>query len=550
MRWLTALNYLPVVGENKSINKDMNGKNIIASTYVNANEKNLNAINPATGLAIEGDFFKANESLVNDALASATEAFQLYRSVNKDLKAAFLNAVADEIAAITEELVKRAAEESGLPLPRLQGEVGRTTGQLRLFANLVAEGSWVNAIIETAQPDRQPLPKSDIRRMMIPIGPVVVFGASNFPLAFSVAGGDTASALASGCPVVVKAHPAHYGTSALVGEAIKKAVEKTNMPNGIFSMLYDDGYEIGAELVKHPLTKAVTFTGSFKGGMALVKLADERENPIPVFAEMGSINPVIFLPDALTNQAEELAKKYAASISLGAGQFCTNPGLMLAIESPSLTTFKKSLADAIAAVPSATMLTNGIADNYNRLATEVINNDKASILGISNLTDKDLKNQSKAIVAEISATEFIENPEFREEIFGPYSLLVVAKDLSELESAISSLGGQLTATLMADKEELKNYSSLLNKLTDKTGRIILNGVPTGVEVCASMQHGGPFPATNDSRFTSVGSAAIYRFVRPLAYQDWQQDLLPDELKDGNPLNIFRTVNQKLTKADE
>ncbi|KQR71512.1 2,5-dioxovalerate dehydrogenase [Pedobacter sp. Leaf176] len=528
----------------------MNGKNIIASTYVNANEKNLNAINPATGLAIEGDFFKANESLVNDALASATEAFQLYRSINKDLKAAFLNAVADEIAAITEELVKRAAEESGLPLPRLQGEVGRTTGQLRLFANLVAEGSWVNAIIETAQPDRQPLPKSDIRRMMIPIGPVVVFGASNFPLAFSVAGGDTASALASGCPVVVKAHPAHYGTSALVGEAIKKAVEKTNMPNGIFSMLYDDGYEIGAALVKHPLTKAVTFTGSFKGGMALVKLADERENPIPVFAEMGSINPVIFLPDALTNKAEELAKKYAASISLGAGQFCTNPGLMLAIESPSLTTFKKSLADAIAAVPSATMLTNGIADNYNRLATEVINNDKASILGISNLTDKDLKNQSKAIVAEISATEFIENPEFREEIFGPYSLLVVAKDLSELESAISSLGGQLTATLMADKEELKNYISLLNKLTDKTGRIILNGVPTGVEVCASMQHGGPFPATNDSRFTSVGSTAIYRFVRPLAYQDWQQDLLPDELKDGNPLNIFRTVNQKLTKADE
>lgn len=528
----------------------MNGKNIIASTYVDANEKNLNAINPATGLAIEGDFFKAGQSLVEQALTAATEAFQTYKALNKDLKAAFLNAVADEIAAITEELVKRAAEESGLPLPRLQGEVGRTTGQLRLFANLVAEGSWVNAIIETAQPDRQPLPKSDIRRMMIPIGPVVVFGASNFPLAFSVAGGDTASALASGCPVVVKAHPAHYGTSALVGEAIMKAVEKTNMPKGVFSMLYDDGYEIGAALVKHPLTKAVTFTGSFKGGMALVKLADEREIPIPVFAEMGSINPVIFLPEALENQAEQLAKKYAASISLGAGQFCTNPGLMLAIESPALTTFKKSLAEAIAAIPSATMLTSGIADNYNRLAAEVINSDKASILGISGLTNKDLENQSQALVAEISAAEFIKNPKFSEEIFGPYSLLVVAKDLSELESAISSLDGQLTTTLMADKDELKSYSSLINKLTDKTGRIILNGVPTGVEVCASMQHGGPFPATNDSRFTSVGSTAVYRFVRPLAYQDWEQDLLPDELKDGNPLNIFRTVNQKLTKADE
>jgi len=528
----------------------MNGKNIIASTHVDANEKNLNAINPASGLAIEGDFFKAGKSLVEQALTSATEAFQTYKLLNKDLKAAFLNAVADEIAAITEELVKRAAEESGLPLPRLQGEVGRTTGQLRLFANLVAEGSWVNAIIETAQPDRQPLPKSDIRRMMIPIGPVVVFGASNFPLAFSVAGGDTASALASGCPVVVKAHPAHYGTSALVGEAIMKAVEKTNMPKGVFSMLYDDGYEIGAALVKHPLTKAVTFTGSFKGGMALLKLADEREIPIPVFAEMGSINPVIFLPEALENQAEQLAKKYAASISLGAGQFCTNPGLMLAIESPALTTFKKSLAEAIATIPSATMLTSGIADNYNRLAADVINSDKASILGISNLTNKDLENQSQALVAEISAAEFIKNPKFREEIFGPYSLLVVAKDLLELESAISSLDGQLTTTLMADKDELKNYSSLINKLTDKTGRIILNGVPTGVEVCASMQHGGPFPATNDSRFTSVGSTAVYRFVRPLAYQDWEQDLLPDELKDGNPLNIFRTVNQKLTKADE
>lgn len=528
----------------------MTGKNIIASTYVDANEKKLKAVNPATGLALEGDFFKANESLVNDALASAADAFQLYRSVNKDLKAAFLNAIADEIAGITDELVKRASAESGLPAARLQGEVGRTTGQLRLFANLVSEGSWVNAIIETAQPDRQPLPKSDIRRMMIPIGPVVVFGASNFPLAFSVAGGDTASALASGCPVVVKAHPAHYGTSALVGEAIMKAVDKTNMPKGVFSLLYDDGYEIGSALVKHSLTKAVTFTGSFKGGMALVKLAEERESPIPVFAEMGSINPVIFLPEALQNQAEDLAKKYAASISLGAGQFCTNPGLMLAIESPALATFKTSLAKAIAEIPSATMLTSGIADNYYKLAAEVKNNEKASILGISDVTNQDLENQSQAFVAELSAAEFIKNPKFREEIFGPYSLLVIAKDLSELEAAISSLGGQLTTTLMAGKDELKSYSSLINKLTDKTGRIILNGVPTGVEVCASMQHGGPFPATNDSRFTSVGSTAVYRFVRPLAYQDWQQDLLPDELKDGNPLNIFRTVNQKLTKSDE
>ncbi|MFC4210409.1 aldehyde dehydrogenase (NADP(+)) [Pedobacter lithocola] len=527
----------------------MNGKNIVAATFVDTNELKLNAVNPSSGQVIDGDFDKANEQLVDEALVAATDAFAIYRSINKDVKVKFLNTIADEISAITEDLVKRASAESGLPTARIQGEVGRTTGQLRLFANLVAEGSWVNAIIDTAQPDRQPLPKPDIRRMLIPLGPVVVFGASNFPLAFSVAGGDTASALASGCPVIVKAHPAHYGTSALVAEAIMAAVEKTGMPKGVFSLLYDNGFEIGSALVKHPLTKAVTFTGSFKGGMALVKLAEQRSIPIPVFAEMGSINPVIFLPKALETQAETLAKKYAASITQGAGQFCTNPGLMLAIASPALETFKKALSEAISLIPSATMLTEGIAHNYNELAAEIIIDDTTSILGISNLKDKDLQNQSQALVAQIKAEDFIANPKYREEIFGPYSLLVIAKNLGELEAAIAVLDGQLTATLMAESEELKSYSSLINTLTDKTGRIILNGVPTGVEVCAAMQHGGPFPATNDSRFTSVGSTAVYRFVRPLAYQDWHQDLLPDELKNGNPLHIFRTVDQKLTKDE-
>jgi len=488
--------------------------------------------------------------LVDDALTAATAAFQSYRSLNKDLKAAFLNAIADEIASLGDELVNRASAESGLPLVRLQGELGRTTGQLRLFANLVAEGSWVDAIIDTALPDRQPLPRPDIRRMLIPIGPVVVFGASNFPLAFSVAGGDTASALASGCPVVVKAHPAHYGASALVGGAIIKAAEKTGMPKGVFSLLYDDGYTIGASLVQHPLTKAVTFTGSFKGGMALINLAQEREQPIPVFAEMGSINPVIFLPRAIENQAEELAKKYAASITLGAGQFCTNPGLMLAVQSPALENFKTVLKESISTVPSATMLTEGIANNYGKLSAEIINEGGVELLSASTIKNNELQNQSEAKIAQVNATDFIKNPKLREEIFGPYSLLVVAQDIAELERAIEVLEGQLTVTLMADKQELQQYQTLVNKLTDKTGRIILNGVPTGVEVCAAMQHGGPFPATNDSRFTSVGATAIHRFVRPLAYQDWEQELLPDELKDGNPLGIFRTINQKLTKSHE
>lgn len=528
----------------------MNGNNIVGSTYVQVSEKALRALNPATGLALEGEFFKADESLVNEALLSATTAFQSYRSLNKDLKAIFLNAIADEITNIGEVLVSRASEESGLPLARLQGELGRTTGQLRLFANLVAEGSWVDAIIDTALPERQPLPRPDIRRMLIPIGPVVVFGASNFPLAFSVAGGDTASALASGCPVVLKAHPAHYGTSALVGQAIIKAAEKTGMPKGVFSLLYDDGYGIGKQLVQHPLTKAVTFTGSFKGGMALVNLAQQREQPIPVFAEMGSINPVILLPEAIEKQGEELAKKYAASITLGAGQFCTNPGLMIAIQSSELEKFKTVLKDCISNIPSATMLTEGIALNYGKLSAEITTEAGVELLSVSTVKNNELQNQSEAKVAQVSAKDFIANPKLREEIFGPYSLLVVAADVAELEAVIDVLEGQLTVTLMAEKQELQQYTTLVNKLTDKTGRIILNGVPTGVEVCAAMQHGGPFPATNDSRFTSVGSTAINRFVRPLAYQDWDDALLPDELKAANPLGIFRMVNQKLTKSYE
>jgi alpha-ketoglutaric semialdehyde dehydrogenase len=523
----------------------MIGKNIVASEYIDNDEVLLKAINPATGLLLDGEFSKASEQEVNDALISSTEAFAIYRSINKDKKAAFLNAIADEITAIGEMLISRASAESGLPLPRLQGELGRTTGQLRLFANLVTEGSWVDAIIDTAMPERQPLPKPDIRRMLIPIGPVVIFGASNFPLAFSVAGGDTASALASGCPVIVKGHPAHYGTSALVGEAIVKAIEKTGMPKGVFSLLFDDEYNVGKSLVLHPLTKAVTFTGSYVGGMALVKLAQQREEPIAVFAEMGSINPILFLPEALEYQAEELGKKYAASITLGAGQFCTNPGLMIAIASPGLDRFKQTLREAISQVPSATMLTEGIAQNYIKRSESIEN--EVEYIAVSKVKNDELQNQSVAKIAQVDALEFIKNPRLQEEIFGPYSLLVIAKDYTELEQVVEVLQGQLTVTLMAEKQELTQYSSLINKLTEKTGRIILNGVPTGVEVCAAMQHGGPFPATNNSRYTSVGSTAIYRFVRPLAYQDWAQELLPEELKDGNPMEIYRTVNQQLTK---
>ncbi|MBS7566775.1 aldehyde dehydrogenase (NADP(+)) [Mucilaginibacter sp. Bleaf8] len=525
----------------------MNGNNIVACEYVASSGQSFSAINPATGKNLDGDFYPATDADVNNALQQATEAFEAYRSLDKDKKAAFLRQIAEEITSLGSALVDRASAESGLPAARLLGEMGRTTGQLRMFADLVQEGSWVNAIIDTALLERTPLPRPDIRRMLVALGPVVVFGASNFPLAFSVAGGDTAAALAAGCPVVVKAHPAHPGTSAMVGDAICRAAKHCGLPQGVFSLLYDSGYEVGAALVKHSQTKAVTFTGSFKGGSALIKMAQERPVPIPVFAEMGSINPVVLLPQALNKRADELAAKYAASITLGAGQFCTNPGLLLAIRSDGLNQFKTSLATAIKNIQPATMLTPGIFNNYQTLSSAVAAEKGVSVLAQAEAGESGAVNQAPALVAEVAAQEFLSNPKLMEEVFGPFSLLVVADDEAQLNAVADALQGQLTTTIMAEDDELPEYTGLLNKLANITGRLILNGVPTGVEVCAAMQHGGPYPATNDSRYTSVGSTAIYRFVRPLAWQDWHPSLLPDELKDSNPLRIWRQVNNHITK---
>lgn len=524
----------------------MRGNHIICSAYAETAGKSFRAVNPATGQELAGDFYKAQILDVENALKGATLAYQSYRELHKDLRAGFLRNIADEIFALGDQLINRASAESGLPEARLRGELGRTTGQLRLFADQIAEGSWVDAIIDTAQPDRQPLPRPDIRRMLVPLGPVVVFGASNFPLAFSVAGGDTASALAAGCPVIVKAHPAHLGTSALVGAAIVKAIEKSGVPKGVFSLLFDDGYTVGEQLVKHPYTKAVTFTGSFKGGSALISLAQERAEPIPVFAEMGSINPVILLPQAIANKPEELAQQCAASIALGAGQFCTNPGLLIAVNSPGLEKFKATLADKIRETPSATMLSPGIYANYNSRSAVMLKWDGVDLVAESRQLNDQLQNQSVARLVEVSATDFLSNKELHEEVFGPHSILVIAENMTELEDVIHSVNGQLTISLMAAPGELENYSALLNDLTGKTGRLILNGMPTGVEVCSAMQHGGPYPSTNDSRFTSVGTTAIHRFVRPVAWQDWEDALLPDALKAKNPLGIYRMVDQKLT----
>jgi len=520
--------------------------NLIGYHYTVADGKAFHATDPASGRELPGDFFPASLDDVDMALALAEKAYTIYRYTDKKTKADFLRSIASEIDALGTELIERAISESGLPQGRLEGERGRTTGQLKLFADLVEEGSWIEAVIDNALPDRKPAPRVDIRKMLIPVGPVVVFGASNFPLAFSVAGGDTASALAAGCPVIVKAHPAHPGTSALVAEAINKAAKKHNLPEGIFSILYDNGYAIGEALVKHPKTKIVTFTGSYKGGMALVKMAQEREAPIPVFAEMGSINPTILLPEALENRGEQIAEQYAASITLGAGQFCTNPGLLLAISSPATDRFKKALSEAIEKIGSSTMLTPGIAKNYAELSEDMRDEAGVSILGRGNLNGEK-PNQAQPMIAEVNASSFLVNPKLKEEVFGPYSLLVVAGFEVQLQHVLDALQGQLTATIVADEGDLKKYKALIQNITSIAGRVILNNVPTGVEVVHAMQHGGPFPATSDSRFTSVGTGAIKRFVRPVSWQNWNNDLLPDELKNGNPLKIWRLVDSNWTK---
>lgn len=520
----------------------MQTANSIAGVYKPGNGDAFQAVNPATGETLEGIFHRAGKGAVDEAMQAAAAASVIYSEIGKDRKAHFLRTIATEIEATGSLVIKRASEESGLPHARLTGELGRTTGQLRLFADLVEEGSWVQAVIDTAQPNRQPLPKPDIRRMLVPLGPVVVFGASNFPLAFSVAGGDTASALAAGCPVIVKAHPAHPGTSAIIAAAINTAVQQCDMPPGVFSLLYDNGYDTGALLVKHPITKAVAFTGSYKGGMALLQLAAERKDPIPVFAEMGSVNPVLLLPGALEKRPAELATSLAASITQGGGQFCTKPGLLLTLHSPGLEEFITILAAGIRQTLPVPMLTAGICHQYQHHAAGKLAAQGVELLAEAGGADASIKCPTQPMLAKVSAQTFLQSPDLQEEVFGPYAMLVVAENMEELQAVAAALPGQLTVTIMAEKDELSLYTTLVRQISQLAGRIVFNGVPTGVEVCAAMQHGGPFPASTDSRFTSVGTAAIYRFARPMAWQNCADEWLPGELKYGNPLNILRTTD--------
>ena len=505
----------------------------------------MQGVNPVRNQVIEDKFFTASLEDVNKALEKAISAFVIFKQTTTEQRATFLEIIANEMEDLGDALIERASLETGLPSARIIGERGRTTGQLRMFANYIREGSYVEASIDTAIADGTPLAKPDLRKMMVPLGPVVVFGASNFPLAYSVAGGDSAAAFAAGCPVIVKAHPGHPGTSALVASAIVKAAHESGMPDGVFSLLFDSGFIVGKALVEHPATKAVGFTGSTSGGRALFDMAAQRAEPIPVFAEMGSVNPSILLPNALAKRAETIANHYAGSITLGVGQFCTNPGLILGIAGEGLNNFISGLSAAIAKTQPATMLHSGISGAYRKNTQEMISQQGVEFLNHSAQEAKE--GEGRPVLAKASGVAFINNPQLHEEVFGPFSLVIECRDKEELNQCVDKLSGQLTTTIIGEEDELNSYHDLIIELREKAGRIIFNGVPTGVEVCPSMNHGGPYPASTDSRFTAVGIHSIKRFLRPLSFQDAPQAILPAALQDANPHKIWRLLDGELSK---
>jgi 2,5-dioxopentanoate dehydrogenase len=476
---------------------------------------------------------------INEVMLSAWKAFHLYRKFPIAKRAAFMRAIAKELEAAGDELIQTAMRETNLPEARLRGERGRTIFQLESYATACEKRDWLEARIDKANPGKTP-PKPDIRKMLVPLGPVVVFGASNFPFAYSTAGGDTATAFAAGCPVIVKAHPAHPQTSQLAAEAILRAAEKTGMPEGVFAHVNGMSFEVGKALVTHTYCKAVGFTGSYAGGKQLFDWANQRPEPIPVFAEMGSVNPVFLLPEKLKADAAEIATQYAGSITLGVGQFCTNPGLIIGIEGAVLQQFMHDLGKAIQQTMPGIMLHQGIADNFANKREEALMQENVHLLAEAGLSAEDQRT-GLPTVATVDGKTFLQNPLLHKEVFGPYSLVVRCANAAEMLEVALHLEGQLTATLMATPADMTLNEELVEAVKNICGRFVLNGVPTGVEVCLSMQHGGPFPASTDSRFGSVGADAIKRFARPLSFQNWPDELLPDELKEENPLGITRAV---------
>jgi alpha-ketoglutaric semialdehyde dehydrogenase len=523
------------------------GKSLIGFRDSTSTAGPFNAWNPATGDKIDNAFFSAQPEDIERAAVIASEAFSSYSRLSGRERASFLNGIASRLESITDLLVARAHRETALPEARLKSETARTSNQLRLFASVIEEGSWVSARIDRADPERKPLPKPDIRSMLHPLGPVVVFGASNFPLAFSVAGGDTASALAAGNPVIVKAHPAHPGTSELVGRAIRDCVREQGLPEGVFSLLFDSGTEVGAKLVEHPGVKAVGFTGSIRAGRALMDLAVRRPEPIPFYGEMGSTNPVFILPGAVAARGKEIASQLHGSFTLGSGQFCTKPGLVFLPQQDSSANFLSEFRDKVAGSPKFALLTSGIRNSYQ---LEVQNRKGRSELVV--VAEGEQPASGSAFVAGVAVfqtnvSSLLESPDLGSEVFGPSTLLVRFSNQKELLDAARSLSGHLTATIHGTERDLQEFSDLLQILRDKVGRIVFNGYPTGVEVCHAMVHGGPYPASTASRTSSVGSLAILRFARPVCYQDFPDSSLPVELKNSNPSQIWRMVDGNLTR---
>jgi alpha-ketoglutaric semialdehyde dehydrogenase len=505
----------------------LTGELFIGSERVSAS-RTFRAVNPATGEALEPAFSAADQADVDQACALAWSAFDRFRELDSELRARFLEAIAEQILALGDELLERGHAESGLPLARLTGERARTVSQLKLFAVELRTGGWLGIRIDPSLAERKPLPRSDLRLRKVPLGPVAVFGASNFPLAFSVAGGDTAAALAAGCPVIVKGHPAHPGTSELVAQAIVAAVKACRLPSGVFSLLSGDSRELGAALVAHPRIKAVGFTGSRGGGLALVKIAGERPEPIPVYAEMSSVNPVLLLPGALAERADVLGKEFVGSLSLGVGQFCTNPGLVIAVESADLERFIASAGAALSQVVPGVMLTPGIHGAYEQGVARLAKQPQVGSLARGAASQG--KHCGRGALFSVAASDLLKEPEIMDEVFGPSSVLIRCVDQKQMLAVLEALEGQLTATLHLTAQDEALAARLLPVLERKAGRLVANGWPTGVEVAHAMVHGGPFPATSDGRSTSVGSLAIERFLRPICYQDFPDALLPAALR--------------------
>jgi alpha-ketoglutaric semialdehyde dehydrogenase len=515
------------------------GKNRIGGELSASGSQKFRALDPSTGALLDGEFVEATPAELERALEFAARAFPVYRKIAHDQIAAFLERIGAEILSLGPALIERTGAETGLPAARLEGERARTIGQLRMFADLIREGSWVDARIDRPIPDRKPLPKPDLRRMLIPIGPIAVFCASNFPLAFSVAGGDTASALAAGNPVVVKANRAHPGCAEMVGDAIGRAVAACGLPPGVFSLLQGANHDLNLRLVKHPRTRAAGFTGSLKGGRALFDAAASRPDPIPVYAEMGSANPVFVLPGALRERGDAIAEGLKGSVTLGNGQFCTKPGVVMAFDDPALDKFTQKLKGLMAQQAPGTLLHPGILKSYEEGLKSL--GALSTVVAKSSTAADRTKTQAEAALFETDAATFLREGRLREEVFGPATLLVRCGTHDELEKAARAMEGHLTATVHGTDADLREFGPLIAILEERVGRIVLNGFP--------INHGGPYPATTDGKFTSVGTGAILRFVRPISYQNFPEAALPQELRNKNVRKIWRLVDSKLTQDD-